>query len=92
MKKLFIVAFLLTACSNNRNELMTKLINEKKIADDSFQLAKKRFKYFSDEYINSKDSNNHLIDSFVFWATKDSILNRKVKSLAFSIDSLQKMK
>lgn len=86
--KLVIIA--LTICiagcaskTENRNEVMTKLINQKKTIEENIVLA-----HGSESIFNKKN----LADSEAKYWNDGRLLNEKLKAINFSIDSLEKMK
>ena len=86
--KLFIIALIicLVGCASkteNRNEVMTKLINQKKTIEENIGLA-----HGSESIFREKN----LADSEAKYWNESRLLNEKLKATNFSIDSLEKMK
>ena len=89
---------IIVSCSDNRNQLMTKFINEKKIIEDSIKFYHGSELMFED---SSKAVAHTTHDSMKYLPLADSqskywglafTAKEKLKDLDFSIDSLSKMK
>ncbi len=101
MKKLLFIVVVLVACNNNRNDLMTKLINQQKNLNDSLA-------YYNTISSNAKLAVDTLSDSDLLRVgskfldeqskiridliPKIALLEDSLKVTNQSIDSLTKMK
>jgi hypothetical protein len=101
MKKLLFIVIVLVACNNNRNDLMTKLINQQKNLNDSLV-------YYNTISSNAKLAVDTLSDSDLLRVgskfldeqskiridliPKIALLEDSLKVTNQSIDSLTKMK
>ena len=91
------VTFLIS-CSEGRNELMTKFINEKKVIADSINFYHGSELMFEDSSKRIAHSTNDrakylpLADSQSKYWGLGYHANEKLKAIDFSIDSLSKMK
>ena len=89
---------LIVGCSNGRNELMTQLINQKKIMEDSIST----YSYLENKWLQQSKEEIHSTADTVKWkASADSSgyyfgkglgAKRKLQGIDFSMDSLSKMK
>jgi len=95
---LFLVVLTLAACSSSRNEVMTGLINQKKSLEDSINTAGQNEQAYM---AKSKQAISAGKDSTVWGALADTSgiywrqgreLEKRLKNVEFSIDSLSKMK
>lgn len=98
-KFIYILAFAaFVGCSSNHNELMTKLVNEKKTLDDSLISAKYYEIAFKDSarqtMRNSPDTSawKVLADSSNYYFGIGLQVKDEIERVNFSIDSLSKMK
>lgn len=95
MKKLIVAALLMSACSNGRNELMTGLVNEKKVLEDSIAIA---HGYEVDFNTRAYQAKEDTVKSFALADSSGKMfgvglrLKERLKAVEFSIDSLSKMK
>ncbi len=98
-KILFVVLVVsLVGCGESRNDVMTKLINEKKTLEDSLSIAQ----YLEQDFMSkSKDSARATHDTLIYLPLVDSSskyfgvahnLKERITATEFSIDSLTKMK
>ena len=103
MKKTFLIILLAFAvsCNSNtvsRNDKMTSFLNQKKILEDSllyYRGSEAMFKDSSHEVAHSTDDSTKYLplgDSEVKYWNAGRLTEGKLKELAFSIDSLSKMK
>lgn len=98
MKSFLLVALVFTSCGDNRNDQMTKLINQKKVIEDSVKTCQ----YLESSFLSkakaemnaSRDSLkwHPLVDSSTTYYMSGHRLKNKLKEVDFSIDSLSKMK
>ncbi len=92
-----ILCALLICCTDNKNKLMTKLINDKKVMQDSLLNYQYMENDFSAKAKNSmRDPDTTLWHSYVDSSTAYFMAGHKAKGriaeIDFSIDSLSKMK
>lgn len=98
MKRLLPLLFLFAGCSHGRNEMMTKLLIQKRMLEDSIESSAQ-----SETMFNAKarevahathDSTKYvpLLDSSARYYGIAHRLNTQLLSVQFSIDSLGKMK
>lgn len=93
----FIIAIILFGCST-RNDLTTRLLNEKKSTEDSLKDASNYELYYmqkaKEEMRTSHDSLKWqpLLDSSTYFFSKGRVYKETLKSLQFSLDSLSQMK
>ena len=82
------------ACGSNQNTLMTSLINERKIANDSLTFYQDIMKHLNEEANNPPDSIGvvKMLDSGKIAVGRIEYLEPRIAALTFSIDSLSKMK
>jgi uncharacterized protein YcfL len=73
----------LVGCGESRNQLMTKLVNERKALKDSMAITNDQSKVFT---------NKALYDSAILCLEKMEPQEKRLKAIDFSIDSLSKMK
>lgn len=100
MKKIIISLTVVTfiGCGENRNQLMTTLINERKVFKDSMNVSNNKMKNFTDSAIaiskKTHDTSlfNPLFDSASLYLDNMIPIESRLKALDFSIDSLSKMK
>jgi hypothetical protein len=99
MKQLIspILLFLLASCSNGNNEMMTRLINDKKNMEDSIQT----YSFLESKWLQQSKEEIHSTDTLKWKASADSSgyyfgkglsVKRKLQAIEFSMDSLSKMK
>ena len=74
---------LLIACGSNRNEVMTKLLNEQKLLKDSANNMNERIGGYT---------NKGVYDSAEVQKNQIAVVHGRLKDIQFSIDSLSKMK
>ena len=92
MRKLLIAVFFLAGCSNKRNELMTNLINEKKMINDSVPVFRERFDSCINAIVDKKGDSTSASRLATLNLRKSDSLKERLPAVLFSIDSLQKMK
>lgn len=95
--KFFIPAsiILLAGCGPNRNELMTKLANEKKTTEDSLRIVSAiEMDFQGKAKANRADSNLALsfIDSSIHYNWKARAFRMRLDKIEFSLDSLSVLK
>ena len=92
-----IVCAFLISCGNNRNELMTKLINDKSALQDSIT----EYSYKEKDFYSKAKSSMHDTDTTLWHKLADTSTQffmagihakDKLQRIDFSIDSLSKMK
>jgi hypothetical protein len=94
---LFSVSFLL-GCQNSQNELTTKLLNEKKMLEDSLSICKGGEQIYlskAKEVMHATHDTllyNPLVDSSTYFFGKGLAVKQRLKDIDFSLDSLSKMK
>lgn len=74
---------------------MTSLVNEKKVAEDSIDLARNFEHYYyaqAEKTINDTLKRNLFVDSSGYFFGRGLALKEKLKAAEFSIDSLSRMK
>ncbi|MCW3090193.1 MAG: hypothetical protein JWP81_1262 [Ferruginibacter sp.] len=100
MKKFvsILVTTSLFGCGQSRNELMSNLTHEKKLLKDSLAYAKGMEHYFTGKAKQSQQAVHDTLqwrqwsDSSATYFIKGSVLEDKIKSANFTIDSLSKLK
>lgn len=89
---------LIAGCSSSHNDLMTKLINERKDFTDSLTIYKETMQHLQDEGgkmdIHGADSVlwKRMLDTARMANDGISVAEKRIPELTFSIDSLSKMK
>lgn len=96
MKHLLIVFTalgLFYSCSD-RNAITTGLLNEKKVAEDSIEIAKNLEGLYMRKAKSTRDSLvwKPLIDSSVHFFKVGQELNKRLTQINFSLDSISRMK
>ena len=95
MKTLLIAVLFLASCSPNKNEVMTNLINQKKVLEDSSVIyGAKSIEYLrTAKGLMSTDTSlaYKYADSSSDFSVKKYYLKEKITAVTFSIDSLSKM-
>jgi len=98
MKYLLLPVITLAIGCSSRNDITTQLLNEKKAIEDSLQKTKQQESYYSNR---AKSEINEGADSLKWSASADSAgyffrkvvdLKQRLKDVAFSIDSISRMK
>lgn len=99
---LIIICFLVASCGNSRNELMTKLINEKKSVNDSlskYENEESRKTFVYDTVIITRAPIDVILKNdkmkreiAAYYAPIKKIFTDRLAAIDYSIDSLQKMK
>jgi len=98
VKKTLVVVVMFIGCSENRNDMMTKLVNEKKITEDSINTYENYEAYYMQQAKDSRMNNSDTtkwkiyVDSSTFFYGRGHALKEKLKEVDFSIDSLSKRK
>jgi hypothetical protein len=92
-----IVCALLLGCGDNKNELMTKLINDKRAMEDSllnYQYMENNFMKKAKTSIKDPDTSlwHRFADSSTAYYMAGHNAKNKLDRIDFSIDSLSKMK
>ncbi|MEJ0105197.1 MAG: hypothetical protein WDO19_22730 [Bacteroidota bacterium] len=75
--------FLLVACGSNRNEVMTRLLNEQKLLKDSANNITERIGGYTTKGV---------YDSAEVQVNQLGVIHARLKDIQFSIDSLSKIK
>lgn len=94
----YLLLILIFASCSNRNDINTKLVNEKKATEDSIKEASNIESYYmqraKEEIRSSHDSLKYLplVDSSTYYFGRGHALKEKLKAIEFSIDSISKMK
>lgn len=89
-----VLALLTIACGRSKNNVMTKLLNDKKIDEDSASLVINYEHYYEDKSRDSmSDSLRYraMLDSSAYFFGRGLAIKERLKSNEFSIDSLSKM-
>ena len=87
----------LSACSN-KNNLAAQLLNEKRVVEDSIDLAHNYESYYKEQAKNYMHGGNDsakwkdFADSSSFFYVKGRSLSERLRAINFSIDSLSRMK
>lgn len=101
MKRILIIAIIMIAGCNSapdRNEVMTKLINEKKVIEDSIEITEGGTAMYE---AKAKESLHATHDTAIAYPFSDTSalyfglgikLKERLKAVNFSIDSISKMK
>lgn len=93
MKKVLILAIIAFAsCKSNSNELMTKLVNEQKMINDSLPVLQGRVNMLINAMADKKGDSATFMSQAVLINRQIDSLNERLPKVNFSIDSLQKMK
>ena len=93
MKKIIFTILVFSACSSDHNKVMTNLINQKKMIEDSLSTAQYYEKKYGETYmIVAKDSTDQYLDSIKKYMIIRLRVKDELSAINFSIDSLSKMK
>jgi hypothetical protein len=91
----FAYLVLLFSCGSNPDKVMTQLIGEKKVLEDSLRIVSAiEMDFQSKAKANRSDSNlaNAFIDSSIHYKWKASRFKMRLDKIEFSLDSLSILK
>lgn len=96
MKRVMVIVGMVIGCNSgpDRNEIMTRLINEKKVTEDSINSSA----YYEDDFMKKARAEHDsvkykpFIDSSTKYYMIAHVLKSQLVKINFSIDSLSKMK
>lgn len=98
MKYLLTILIFSALSCTNRNNITTELLNQKKVTEDSINLAHNFESYYMQQAKESMRASNDslkwkpLIDSSTYFYMRSFELKKKLKAIEFSLDSLSRMK
>jgi hypothetical protein len=89
-----LACILFFGCSDNRNNLMTSLVNQKKVVEDSIQIAHGYEMTYEEKAKESHDSTiwKPMVDTQMIYFAAGIRLKKRLEEIEFSVDSLSKMK
>jgi hypothetical protein len=100
MKKIiyFFAVSSIIGCQNSSNELMTKLLNNKKIFEDSLQICSGGEQIYLSKAKKVMHATHDtllyypLIDSSTYFFGRGVVIKQRLKDTEFSLDSLSRLK
>ena len=92
MKYLIIAALLFASCKPGYNDVMTKLVNERKMINDSAPVLKERSDSLITAIVDKKGDSAICMRLAIMTGNKADSLRERLPAVLFSIDSLTKMK